>query len=220
MIEGTKLLGADKKLHLESSGTFSSKVDGDFITYTDSMLPGGTFDVIEGEGEITIECYGYGGNGGRGRSPQQGYRMAGAGGGGGAFVRKTLKVKKGDSFTTSASWFSVTVLLDTVTVVEAANGQDGFNATHGPVPGGSGGKASDCIGDVILPGGNGSSHGIGGFNPGPDGGDSTYPKTNQNGEHGMPIGGGGAGGVSDNTQLYYGGQGARGLIFVKYTVKA
>ncbi|MBK6884475.1 MAG: hypothetical protein IPH05_16325 [Flavobacteriales bacterium] len=114
-----------------------------------------TFLVPAGVTEVTVECWGGGGRGGRQTSNGRG-----GGGGGGAYVRSTIPVIAGNTYTvtvgagsssTSAggdSWFG------TSSTIRAKGGSSvGNNSSSGA----NGGSAAASIGSVKYEGGDGAN---------------------------------------------------------------
>lgn len=201
----------------------------------------GTFIVPEGVTQITVETWGGGGKGGTRTS-----NGGGGGGGGGAYARKVLSVTPGTTYVVSVglggtasqsptdSWFGV----DGSTILVLAKA--GQSVANNTTSGGSGGNQNDCIGDVVLSGGNGangaSGYGGGGGSSagnsagGDDGstsdggdaptggGDGGNGRTGSqgNGSAGDAPGGGGGGARRTSSGTRNGGNGANGRVVVSW----
>jgi uncharacterized repeat protein (TIGR01451 family) len=113
-------------------------------------VPGGVYTV-------TVEAWGGGGSGAEGSGSE-----SGGGGGGGAYAKKNdFSVVPGTSYNLFVaaggmdmtngedSWFNLSTFL------KAVGGN--YGSTDDPGLGGTGGSASNCIGDVALSGGNGAN---------------------------------------------------------------
>lgn len=179
---------------LSSSHFLQAQVTEAFIT------PGAqVWTVPSGVFQITVEVWGGGGSGGEGAGNE-----SGGGGGGGAFAKKnTFSVVPGTSYDLFVgagganvtngqdSWFN------SPTFLKATGGSYGLAGDPGP--GGSGGLAANCIGDVSYSGGNGAN-GIYSPGGGYGGGGGSSAGTAANGNHATsrigataPAGGGNGG---------------------------
>ncbi|HQW05837.1 MAG TPA: T9SS type A sorting domain-containing protein [Flavobacteriales bacterium] len=170
-----------------------------------------TFLVPAGVTEVTVECWGGGGRGGRQTSNGRG-----GGGGGGAYVRSTIPVIAGNTYTvtvgagsssTSAggdSWFG------TSSTIRAKGGSSvGNNSSSGA----NGGSAAASIGSVKYEGGDGanapSSTGGGG---GSSAGISANGANGSNQNGGNAPAGGGDGGNGGNGGFLSPGNGSAGSL--------
>jgi len=206
---------------------------------TQTYNASGTFLVPAGVSQVTVECWGGGGRGGTRTNNGRG-----GGGGGGAYVRSTIPVIEGNTYTVTVglgstdasagddSWFG------TATTVMAKGGSScGNNNTNGA----SGGSASASIGTVKFSGGDGANApantgGGGGSSAGtaaagndgsgqsggvaPSGGGNGGGGGNgafDAGDGGVAPGGGGGGGERTCCFTANGGSGANGRVVLTYT---
>ena len=124
----------------------------------------GTWTVPIGISSMTVECFGSGGNGGRANVSlfsSCGSTIAGGGGGGGAYVKSTLSVTGGTTYSYQVdggglndyTWFGSTI------TVAAQSGSDGITPSSCGSRFGNGGVrglASLSYGDIKYDGGNGA----------------------------------------------------------------
>ena len=137
-----------------------------------STAGGLTWTVPNGVSSITVECFGSGGNGGNSSVAlfNSCGANAGGGGGGGAYVKSTLSVTGGTtySYQVDGGGFNFYTWFGSETTVAAQSGSDGGRVTSCATKlgaGGAGGLASLSYGDIKYNGGDGSSAYIG---SGPD----------------------------------------------------
>jgi hypothetical protein len=137
-----------------------------------STAGGLTWTVPNGVSSITVECFGSGGNGGNSSVAlfNSCGANAGGGGGGGAYVKSTLSVTGGTtySYQVDSGGFNFYTWFGSETTVAAQSGSDGGRVTSCATKlgaGGAGGLASLSYGDIKYNGGDGSSAYIG---SGPD----------------------------------------------------
>jgi len=196
-------------------------------TFTSS----GSFIVPANVTSITVECWGGGGAGGG----ATGNPAAGGGGAGGSYVKSTLTVVSGSSYTVTVGGIKTATVNSTATAnkgnpswfgsastIYASGGNGGAPATANNTNGTEGtGSSAGCIGSLIYSGGSGS---IGTYTSGTAGGaggggaGSTGPGGNASAGvrgAGTPLNGGnGANGVSNSTVgaagSNYGGGGSGG----------
>lgn len=208
----------------------------------DTIKTSQTWTVPSDASKITVECWGAGGGGAR----ASGVNKRGSGGGGGAFASSSLNVTPSSSFTVTVgtggagtagpnnggnSFFGSNLV-----VAEGGKGVAPNGAT-----GGAGGSTLNSTGTVKYNGGNGANHPSGGGGGGGGGAGSTQNGSNGSGSTGgtgginsggkggngptsgntpgfpgLLYGGGGGGGRTQGNSSANGGNGANGLVVVKY----
>jgi hypothetical protein len=162
----------------------------------------GSFTVPANIYLIRVECWGAGGGGGTSGPPGFGK----GGGGGGAYATSTMAVSPGQtfSFTVGLGGEPMTSGGSTIfgnNVVVAVGGAGAFGS-----PGGEGGKASACEGDLAYNGGNGA---VSGMSFGGGGGGSAF--SNAAGGNGAGYIGGAGEGNGGNGGLQGNNPGATGF---------
>ena len=221
---------------------------------TDSYTSNATWTCPTGVTSVTVKCWGGGGGGGSASFsayPTPNNTASGGGGAGGAYAEKVIAVTPGTGYTVNVaatqasdgvvgndSWFSTTG------TVIAKGGAPGGNAGLGVSGAGGGGSTTNCIGDLVYAGGNGtngnaggtSGAGGGGAGSGGAGGNAsggtagTGTATNggngaagvsgaNNGGNGSTYGGGGGGGSASCSWCapsQGGGSGAAGYVTITY----
>jgi len=193
----------------------------------------------QGVTEITVECWGAGGGGG-GVTIEQ---IGGSGGGGGAYASSIISVTPGITYYMYVGWYGFSALgLDgfdgeyaifgqptgnnTLQVLVGAVGGKGGGKNQGTP--GKGGKASECIGNIVFSGVDGqtgtSIGGAGGNGSGPSGvGTGSLgggvQTSGTNGLPGVTPGGGGGGAKNTNMPMHRkGGTGGFPRIILTYTI--
>jgi len=178
-------------------------------TYSSS----GTFTVPAEVTQVTVECIGGGGGGGRAR----GNPATGGGGAGGSYVRSTLTVTPGTSYTVTVgaggsggnsstsngsaggdSWFSSS---STIIAIGGAGGLAGNSNNTNGSPGT--GSTTGCIGTTKYAGGNGST---GNYTS-----NSGYSGAGGGGAGSTGAGGNASNGTGGSGTTLYGGNGANGV---------
>lgn len=228
-IQYNPVLNVDNLLRVDSVITET------FMSSSGWVCPQGVYNVI-------VECWGGGGYGGSKSSSSD---IALAGGGGGAYVRSSISVSPGTVYSgiipNLISFDGPDVYFGSSSLVMAKGGSGvGLNGT---TPG-SGGRASESVGDLKFNGGNGgfgsfatysgaggasaSSLGEGqsavGYTPGTgiggggNGGSGIF--TNGNGIQGTFPGGGGGGARRSTPGVQIGGAGVIGQIKLTYAKPA
>ena len=196
-----------------------------------------TWTAPAGVTSVDVEAWGGGGNGST--TSGGGITIGGGGGGGGAYVRSTLTVVPGNTYTLVVGGSGEDSYFINQTTILAKGGE----SVAGNTPdGGQGGSAAASIGDVKFSGGNGgdgsgtsfgggggSSAGAaavgangstpnGGTAPagGGDGGDGATAQGD--GSDGDEPGGGGGGSLKTQNanRTYNGGAGAHGKVILRY----
>jgi len=206
----------------------------------------GTFNwtVPAGVSQITVEVWGGGGAGGGSDDYIDCQGVGGAGGGGGAYASSNLSVTPGDLLwvvvgaggagvsgadgTDGGPSFVGNDTNPAHAFVLAANGTGGTaNTVGGQPPGGAGGRAEDCVGNITIAGGNGTDGDSGGLICSGAGGDGANGDglggaglcgaNNTNGYPGNAPGGGGGGGrTSGMGGAHAGGAGAAGKVVITW----
>jgi hypothetical protein len=211
----------------------------------------GTFNwtVPAGVSQIMIKAWGGGGAGGGSNNYIVCQGAGGAGGGGGAYASSNLSVTPGQILQV--------VVGAGGTGVSGANGTDGGPSFVGPdtnpahafvlaangtggtantvgnhyPPGGAGGRAEDCVGNITIAGGNGTDGDSGGLKCSGAGGDganggsggaklcgNVSEEMNRDGYPGNAPGGGGGGGRTSQLcgGAHAGGAGAAGKVVITW----
>lgn len=182
---------------------------------TTTLSGSGTYTVPAGVTQIIVECWGGGGAGGF----ASGNPACGGGGAGGAYVKSTLNVTPGATFSYSVAGVKASSATGTSSsndgnpswfgssLVYAAGGAGGGLATTNSSNGSGGvGTATGSIGDIVYAGGNGAAGNFTSGTPGGAGGGGAGSNGNGGNASGGTAGtgaglsgGNGAGGVANST---------------------